>query len=381
MPLDDVAILVAVVGARILIPLLIPRVPLIILVALVLDAVDQTIFQLWTEIDTGETSVYQSYDKALDIYYLAIAYVATMRNWRSNPAFRIAQFLFIYRLVGVTLFELTGERWLLLVFPNTFEYFFIAYELLRTREPSSYSARYWALWAAGIWVFIKLPQEWWIHVAQLDFTDTVRDHPWFGIACAVGIIALVVVYLAVIRPRRRPADYPFRLAADPLPPDEELAAQRRARLLRSGRIFTLPLLEKVVVVTLITVIFSQFLPDVDATPLQIAIGVTALVVADTALSLWAVRHDVAPVLSTARAFAWFMVINTGLALLFAWLVVDTGEDFSPGALLFFVYLLTLIVVLYDRFRPVYEGRMAAPDGTPPGVRDVWSDIRTGARPA
>ena len=32
--------------------------------------------------------------------------------------------------------------------------------------------------AAFIWIFIKLPQEWWIHVAQLDFTEFMDDHPW-----------------------------------------------------------------------------------------------------------------------------------------------------------------------------------------------------------
>ena len=29
---------------------------------------------------------------------------------------------------------------------------------------------------ALIWVFIKLPQEWWIHIAQLDMTDFIKEH-------------------------------------------------------------------------------------------------------------------------------------------------------------------------------------------------------------
>ena len=64
----------------------------------------------------------------MDIYYLAIAYLATMRNWVNLPAFRVSRFLYFYRLVGVVAFELTQIRALLLIFPNTFEYFFIAYE-------------------------------------------------------------------------------------------------------------------------------------------------------------------------------------------------------------------------------------------------------------
>ena len=29
--------------------------------------------------------------------------------------------------------------------------------------------------AAAIWIFIKLPQEWWIHIAQLDMTDFIKE--------------------------------------------------------------------------------------------------------------------------------------------------------------------------------------------------------------
>ena len=48
------------------------------LAALVIDGLDQTIFQTFTSLDL---SGYQSYDKALDVYYLSIAYTATLRNW------------------------------------------------------------------------------------------------------------------------------------------------------------------------------------------------------------------------------------------------------------------------------------------------------------
>src|SRR6476620_5416727 len=116
-------VFVAVVGARFLVPLLIPRYPLPAVVAsLLLDGVDQTIFQLFGYDPPG----YQSYDKAMDIFYLSLAYLAAMRNWDNLHAFAVARFLFYYRLVGAFLFEMTHERAVLLIFPNTFEYFFIA---------------------------------------------------------------------------------------------------------------------------------------------------------------------------------------------------------------------------------------------------------------
>ena len=59
------AVVVAVVLARFIVPLFIPKYPLpAILAALVLDAADQTIFS-WVTNDP--LPGYQSYDKALDV--------------------------------------------------------------------------------------------------------------------------------------------------------------------------------------------------------------------------------------------------------------------------------------------------------------------------
>ena len=110
MAADDRLAIAAIVLARLTLPLLIPRVPLIILAALVVDAVDNSLLAQFSSIDLGPDGPYQSFDKALDIYYLAIAYLSTMRNWTSTPAFRIARVLFYYRLVGIVAFELLDSR-------------------------------------------------------------------------------------------------------------------------------------------------------------------------------------------------------------------------------------------------------------------------------
>ena len=73
---QDVPVVVAIVGARLFIPLLFPRLPLLIVVVLVIDAADQTLLATFTDVDTTETGPYQSVDKALDIYYLSMAYPA-----------------------------------------------------------------------------------------------------------------------------------------------------------------------------------------------------------------------------------------------------------------------------------------------------------------
>lgn len=187
----DLIVFLIVLLLRLVVPLFIPRFPLPgIIIALVLDAADQTIFQKFTELDTE--GPYQSYDKALDIYYLTIAYLATMRNWSNLTAFEVARFLLYYRLIGVVIYEFTHWRPILLIFPNTFEYFFIFYEAVRLRwNPRRMSSTVVYAAAAAIWIVIKLPQEYWIHVAQNDVTDTLREYPALIPALIVAIFAIL----------------------------------------------------------------------------------------------------------------------------------------------------------------------------------------------
>src|SRR4051812_10301863 len=234
MSTGETLVFLAVIGSRFLVPLLIPRFPLpAVLGSLVLDAADQSIFQ-WFGYDPPG---YQGYDKAMDVYYLAIAYISTLRNWASEPAFQVSRFLYFYRLVGVTAFELTQWRPLLLIFPNTFEYFFITYEGIRSRWwPQRFGKRFW-LWTAGlIWVFVKLPQEYWIHIAKLDFTETVADVPWFLPLLVVLALVAAATFWFVVKPRLLTPDRSFRLAADAVPAALDTAAERDAWTAGHGRV-------------------------------------------------------------------------------------------------------------------------------------------------
>ena len=127
----DLVVMLVVLGLRLFVPLAIPKYPLPAgILSLVIDGLDKGIFQAFTDMNLDW---YQGYDKALDVYYLAIAYLSTMRNWGNLAAFGMSRFLWYYRLVGVLLFEFSQIRAMLLLFPNTFEYFFLFYEGVRTR--------------------------------------------------------------------------------------------------------------------------------------------------------------------------------------------------------------------------------------------------------
>ena len=343
-------VFLAVVGGRFVLPLLIPRWPLpAILGCLVLDAADQTIFQLFGYDPPG----YQSYDKAMDIFYLAIAYLATMRNWDSLGAYDVGRFLFFYRLVGAFIFEMTHVRALLLIFPNTFEYFFIAYETVRTSwRTALVSTRAWVLTAAAIWIFVKLPQETWLHVLQLDVTDALRAHPWAGVVLALLIVAALLVLWYVVRPRLPAPDHPFRLGAGPVPAPVDAAADVAALRLAGGWVLSWITVEKVVLVGLMAVIYGQIIPGVDRGSLQQFVSIGLIVVLNAVITLAASRRR-----WTIESAAWAVVarVVTNVLLVFGadWLI---GPGAAGWDTFFFLCLISLVTTLHDRYQPVVAFR-------------------------
>ncbi|NLE21676.1 MAG: hypothetical protein GX624_02670 [Actinobacteria bacterium] len=366
-------VVVLVVGGRLFLPLLIPYFPVpALLSCLILDSIDQSIFQQFPSIPLDG---YQSYDKALDVYYLSVAYLSTLRNWTNQTAFRMSQFLYYYRMMGVVLFELTQSRAVLFIFPNTFEYFFLFVEFVRWGWDTNRMGKWTViLSAAAIWVFIKLPQEWWIHIAKLDMTDFIKEslfgvsatarwstavgnRPWV-LAAAIALFAVVglVAYL-LIRFKAPAFDHGPRIAANALPSELRGADPYRKVRAETG-IWGWQLREKVALTAIISVIFGLMLTGGDASPLRIAVGAAIFTVVNAGVS-----HAMA-----VRGRSWRLLAGELVAMLFVnlliLLVLEALDRFLgmrearvPFAMtLFFAYLLTLIVVLYDRFRTVYKAR-------------------------
>ena len=367
----NLVVMLVVLGLRLFVPLAIPKYPLPAgILSLVIDGLDKGIFQAFTDMNLDW---YQGYDKALDVYYLAIAYLSTMRNWSNLAAFGMSRFLWYYRLVGVLLFEFSQIRAMLLLFPNTFEYFFLFYEGVRARwNPKRLGVAAVIAAAFAIWVFIKVPQEYWIHVAQLDFTDTFKelvlgvpaDTGWgaaFGanmpvtVALLVLLVVLVILARWLIVAKLPPADWGFTLSADAhglgVTPEQVLAAQRRA----AQRLFDGALVEKIVLVSLITIIFAEVLPAIQAQPLHVAYGVALIIIANTVVSQWLVKRGV-EWHSAVREFVVMAVVNLVILGLFSVILPGMSVPLDAPATLFGLALLTLLVTLYDRFRPYYDAR-------------------------
>jgi hypothetical protein len=365
---------------RFLLPLTIPRYPLPgIIASLLLDAVDQTIFQQFPGLNLEG---YQGYDKALDIYYLTIAYIATLRNWENLFAFQVSRFLFYWRLAGVALFELTHLRPLLLIFPNTFEYFFIFYEIYRVRwDPTRMSKKLVVGAAAFIWIAIKLPQEYWIHIAQIDTTDWIKtglfgvpaDTAWseivqtWPLAFVVTFVVVVLILVAawwLLRRRLRPADRALAFSADAYQPAFTTEQVRSAVASEARHVVDAALVEKIILVSLVSLCFAQVLPGVQATDLQLAIGVALVVVLNTVLSHWLARRGFGGAF-TLWQFIVLAAVNSAVMLVYAALRTRFEDPVSIANVLFFVLLLTLLVTLFDRYRQVYLMRFG------PDSRSRW----------
>jgi hypothetical protein len=366
-------VVILVVGGRLLLPFTIPTWPLLGSIAcMLLDSIDQSIFQKFPAIPLEG---YQSYDKSLDIYYLAIIYFATMRNWTSAPAFKTSFFLYYYRLVGVVAFELTQVRAILFIFPNTFEYFYDFVEAVHLRWDWKRVGKWTAIVSAAlIWIFIKLPQEWWIHIAQLDMTDFIKEtlfgvdatdswgtaianRPWVVVIAIVVVAAIIGIAYWIITRKAPPGDRSPRWRADPLPP--ECRGAELYRTARAGeKLFDRALLEKVVLLGLISVIFAQYLLPEDVKSVAVLGFVAVFVVINALVSQWMARRG-REWHSVAAELAIMFVVNFGIVgvLQFLQRVLGTIDTHAPlGKTLFFVFLFTVITVLFDRYRTVLTAR-------------------------
>jgi hypothetical protein len=127
----------------------------------------------------GPLPDYQTFDKLADQVYLAVFVLVALR-W-SGPERAISVVLYLFRMAGFLAFELTGERAVLLLFPNVFEFWFLFVAAWHHVRPAM--AWTWPRLAAVLVPLIaaKELQEWALHWARffdnvtfLDALDQVR---------------------------------------------------------------------------------------------------------------------------------------------------------------------------------------------------------------
>jgi hypothetical protein len=131
------------------------------LLAILVDLSDLLLRDL---LDLGGVPDYQGLDKWLDQVYLGAFLVVALR-W-TGPARTVAIALYLFRIVGFVAFELTGERALLLLFPNVFEFWFIVVAAVGDTRVANWSRGRLAIVLIAL-TGLKEAQEWALHGARL----------------------------------------------------------------------------------------------------------------------------------------------------------------------------------------------------------------------
>ena len=113
------------------------------------------------------------------------------------------------------------------------------------------------------------------------------------------------------------------------------------------------------VMTVMVVIFAEVLPGVSASPLQVFVGIAVFVILNAALGLWSAGRG-RGVDSVLLSFVIRLTVNFGLVGLVQLVRSRTVEDYAIDvtSAIFFVFLFSVLITLYDRYRPVYDYRRA-----------------------
>ncbi len=364
----DLIIFWVVVLGRFLIPLTILRYPLPgIIASMILDGIDQTIFQNYTHLNLDN---YQGYDKALDIYYLAIAYISTMRNWSNKYAYKVSAFLFYYRMIGDLLFQLTQIRAILLIFPNTFEYFFDFYEGVSLRwKPSRLSPKVLVGAAAFIWIFIKLPQEYWIHIAQFDTTDLIKTKIFnvptstsfaqifkmfpLTLPILAGIVILICVLVWFMFKKLPKADHKISFRAIP---NVKPLYTAKSKIESYLDLVNRELFEKVLMLSLIVLIFAQVIPGVRVTNIQLLIAVVIILFANTLFAYY-IKKAMNLNLTMVTNFVLMIILNVGLAISYGLIAPSIKGEVNFNAIVFFSVMTGFLATLFDFYNPYHQARV------------------------
>ena len=103
-------------------------------------------------------------------------------------------------------------------------------------------------------------------------------------------------------------------------------------------------------------IFAAILPGIDATAVQVVVGVVAIVLREHRDQPAAARRGGFGLESAAARYGALLIANLALVYL-ASALLSQPHDFDLDYGLFFAFLITTIIWLYDAFRPVYDLRL------------------------
>jgi hypothetical protein len=239
------------------------------------------------------------------------------------------------------------------------------------------SKKYLVSAAALIWIVIKLPQEYWIHISQTDTTDWIKTNlfsvpdtaSWGDILqtkpvmCLTAFILVGLVLAALwwlLKQRLPPADRKLAFTHYAYQPSFAIEKSVGSVASVTRRILNVTLLEKIALVTLVSLSFAQVLPGVRATDLQLVLGVSMIVILNTVLSQFLSQRG----FGIKYAFwQYFVLASANAILMLIYGVLRTALDYPVliANAVFFILLFSLLITLFDQYRQVYLRRFKLDD--------------------
>jgi hypothetical protein len=252
------------------------------------------------------------------------------------------------------------------MFPAIFEFYFLGVEVHRTRWNASRLNTSHLVAIASVSWMLKLPQEYWLHVAQRSTTDWFKEsvfgmdpsvsrveviaaHPWIVPAVTAIVSAVVVAGIVALR-YLPPFDHSSTYDADRLASRSSVIAGRRRSI---EGVISLQLVDKVALVSLVGIAYAEILPDVDANAAQLAFGVGALVIASAVMSE-RLAHNEVPWRSPTVEFATLCAVNAPMmfALVMLNRFIPVSASVGLTAALGYVAIVSMVIAVYDRSREI-----------------------------
>ena len=174
----------------------------------------------------------------------------------------------------------------------------------------------------------------------------------------LGMVLIVYGIWRLVRPKLPPPDWSLSFTPDAhLEPLPEQRLQNAIRKL-AGQFFDHELIEKTALVSLLVIIFAQILPGIRSSNLELALAMILVIVVNTVVSESMVRRGA----SWPRALRQGLVmvaVNLPVMIVISFLRYGSIPLMALTNIIVFILLLSLIITLYDRYRPIYLVRFIA----------------------
>jgi hypothetical protein len=195
--------------------------------------------------------------------------------------------------------------------------------------------------------------------AETGWLAIIRQRSALFIALAAVVVAIIIAVRWFIEHRLPPVDWRLAFNADAHGRDVDDEDVRAEQKVSARRLVDAELVEKTVLMSVVTISSWLILPSVRAEALPTAAFVTIVIVTNTVISEWLVRQGMRW-RSVVIHFSIVAVVNLVIAAAFLVILPARAGQLYVAVGLLSLLPLTVLITLYDRYRPLYLARKHRP---------------------